>query len=151
MERITHVCGGLDHPRLVEAARRREARVSLHDYVDDMGRRMAEADLVVSRAGATTLAELVELGLPSVLVPIPTSVYDHQRKNAAVLVRAGGAVVLEQASLDGEALLRCVEELVGTEGKLAAMSAALDALRRPRAAEDIAALLLERFGGGGPR
>ena len=65
---------------------------------------MKAADLVVCRAGATTLAELTAAGKPAVLVPLPTAADDHQRKNAEVLAAAGAAEMLEQKQLTGEAL-----------------------------------------------
>lgn len=151
VERITHVCGSLDRDRLAARAARHGERVDLQAYVDDMGPLLASADLVISRAGATTLAELAELGRPAVLVPIPNSVYDHQRKNAALFERRGGALTLEQGKLSAESLVSLVLALRGDSRRLEDMSAALDALRRPRAAEEIARVLLSEFSSGGPR
>ena len=65
---------------------------------------MNAADLVVCRAGATTLAELTAAGRPAILIPLPTATDDHQRKNAEALARAGAAEVLEQRTLTGALL-----------------------------------------------
>ena len=77
-------------------------------FLHDMPAQMAAADLVVSRAGASTLAELTILGRPMVLVPLPTAADDHQRKNAASLARAGAAEVIDERELTGERLAAVV-------------------------------------------
>ena len=85
---------------------------------------MGEADLVVCRAGATTLAELAAAGRPAILVPLPSAANGHQRKNADVLTKAGAAEMLDQASLSGQELARRVialaldEAVAGAYGEL---------------------------------
>ena len=78
-----------------------------------MDREMKAADLVVCRAGATTIAELTAAGAPAILVPLPTAADDHQRKNAEVLAAAGAAELLEQQELTGDALAERIAALVG--------------------------------------
>src|ERR671928_28637 len=73
-------------------------------FLFEMDREMKSADLIVCRAGATTLAELMAAGRPSILIPLPTATDDHQRKNAAALVRHGAARMIDQRSLSGELL-----------------------------------------------
>ena len=71
-----------------------------------MDRLLAAADLVVGRAGGTTVAELAVVGPPAVLVPLPIAPRDHQTANAAALVRAGAAVLVPDGELDGDRLVR---------------------------------------------
>ena len=65
-------------------------------FLYDMGRQLGQADLIVCRAGATTLAEITAAGKPAILIPLPTATDDHQRKNAEALAAAGAAEVLLQ-------------------------------------------------------
>jgi len=93
---------------------------------------------VICRAGATTLAELAASATPAILVPLQTASDDHQRKNAEVVARAGGAIVLEQGNLSGDALVALLKDLMTDRSRLARMSAAARTLARPDAAERIA-------------
>ena len=111
-------------------------------FFDPVAPELAAADLVVSRAGATTLAELAAAGRPAVLVPLPTATDDHQRRNAQVLVEAGAAVVVEQDQ-GADALAATVADLLGDPERLRAMSAAMRRLARPGAAAAIVARVLE--------
>ena len=110
------------------------------DYLDDMASALAAADLVVARAGATSIAEITALGLPSVLVPYPYATDDHQTKNAASLVAHGAAVLVADAELDGQRFGDVVAGLLGDAEARATMSAASRELGRPRAAADVAQL-----------
>ena len=114
----------------------------------DMDARMRAADLVVARAGASTLAELTVLGRPSVLVPLPTAADDHQRKNAATLARAGAAEVIEERDLTGERMAATVLALAGDRTTPARrMAAAARALGRPDAAARVADRVEQLAGG----
>ena len=94
-------------------------------YIYDMSRVMAASDLVVFRAGASTLAELALLGKPCVLVPSPNVTNNHQEKNARVLERAGGAVVLVEAGLTSQDFTKTVTELIGDDVRLSRMEEAM--------------------------
>ena len=94
-------------------------------YIYDMSRVMAAADLVVCRAGASTLAELALMGKPCVLVPSPNVTANHQEKNARVLERAGGAVVLTEQGLNSAVFRDTVLELIGDEKRLNDMEEAM--------------------------
>ena len=96
------------------------------------------ADLVVSRAGATTIAELSVVGLPALLVPYPHATSRHQEANARALQRTGGASVLLDDELTAESLASRIESLVDDPGRLAAMAAGSSAFGRPDAAERLA-------------
>jgi UDP-N-acetylglucosamine--N-acetylmuramyl-(pentapeptide) pyrophosphoryl-undecaprenol N-acetylglucosamine transferase len=100
----------------------------------------AACDVAVCRAGANTIAELTVTGTPSVLIPLPGAPGDHQSANAAVLTRAGAAVLLEDSSVDSERLGGVLQELLSDPERLGSMSAAALTLGRPDAAEAVASL-----------
>ncbi|HUF76755.1 MAG TPA: UDP-N-acetylglucosamine--N-acetylmuramyl-(pentapeptide) pyrophosphoryl-undecaprenol N-acetylglucosamine transferase, partial [Longimicrobiales bacterium] len=108
-------------------------------YVDDLPSVLAAADLAVSRSGAMSTAELLDRGLPAVLVPLPTAAAGHQMYNARALEKAGAAVVAPQDELTGEMLWAHVERLLGAPDLLERMSRTARSLARPHAAADIAA------------
>jgi UDP-N-acetylglucosamine--N-acetylmuramyl-(pentapeptide) pyrophosphoryl-undecaprenol N-acetylglucosamine transferase len=108
-----------------------------------MDREMKEADLIVSRAGATTLAELTASGRPSILIPLPTATDDHQRRNAEALVANAAARMIEQRSLTGELLATEIVTLAGNAQERAAMSAAARRMAKPDAARVIVDRVLQ--------
>lgn len=110
-------------------------------YEDHMEKVLAAADLVIGRAGGTTVAELAEVGVAGVLVPLPGAPRDHQTANAAALVRVGGAVMIPDRELDGDRLVATVDALVGEPRRLARMGAAAHTLARPDAADAVAGLV----------
>lgn len=114
----------------------------LRPYIDNMPTVMAAADLVICRAGASTLGELTALGKPAILVPSPFVAANHQFKNAKVLADRGGAVLLEEKGISGETLYRTAVELLADGSRRAEMSARLKELATPHAAEDIYQALL---------
>jgi UDP-N-acetylglucosamine--N-acetylmuramyl-(pentapeptide) pyrophosphoryl-undecaprenol N-acetylglucosamine transferase len=112
-------------------------------YLDRMELAFACADLVVSRAGATTVAELTACGLPAVLIPYPYATGRHQEANARAVQRAGGATVLLDEQLTAETLASRVVALVGDEERLGAMAQRSASFGRPDAAERLADLVEE--------
>jgi len=106
-------------------------------FIDTVAAEMARADLVVCRAGATTLAELAAIGRPAVLVPFGAATDDHQRRNAAVLDRAGAALVIDERELTGERLVAEVGALLDDPSRLAGMGRAMRGFARPDAAARI--------------
>ena len=118
-------------------------RYQMVEYEDDMPTAMAAADLVVCRAGSSTLFELLAAGLPSVLVPSPFVTADHQTANARHMVAAGAAVLVPDAELDGPRLVEEVDALLGDPARLAEMSAAARRAARPDAGRAIATLVEE--------
>ena len=112
-------------------------------YEDRMPDLLAAADVVVSRAGGSTVAELAQVGLGAILVPLPIAPRDHQTANAEVLVRAGAAVRVPDADLDADRLASELAALLDEPGRLAAMAAAAHTLAHPDAAERVAALVEE--------
>jgi UDP-N-acetylglucosamine--N-acetylmuramyl-(pentapeptide) pyrophosphoryl-undecaprenol N-acetylglucosamine transferase len=111
-------------------------------YVDRMDLAYACSDLVVSRAGATTVAELTVCGLPALLIPYPYATGRHQEANARALQRAGGASVLLDQQLSAEALGSRLEELIDHEERLRAMAERSVGFGRPDATERLAELVI---------
>jgi len=112
--------------------------VTFADYLPNPLEAMSRATLVVSRAGASSLAEIAGIGVPSILVPYPFAKDDHQAKNARVLGVCGGAVVMPEEELTGETLAAQIAALLSDRAKLDAMSRGALTLAAPRAAKDIA-------------
>jgi UDP-N-acetylglucosamine--N-acetylmuramyl-(pentapeptide) pyrophosphoryl-undecaprenol N-acetylglucosamine transferase len=110
----------------------------------DMASLYAAADVMVCRAGASTVAELTVTGTPAVLVPLPGAPGDHQQANARALVAAGAAVVLRDEDCTGERLAAVLDELLGEPAGLERMAKAARSLGRPDAADRIAELVESR-------
>jgi len=144
--RITHQTGPHDLSEVRDACSRAGLDARVEPFLFTMHEEMHRADLVVCRAGATTLAELAAAGKPAILIPLPTATDDHQRANARAVESAGAAVVLEQRHLDGASLARALGTLTADAAGRARMSAAAAALARPRAAGDIAERILALAG-----
>ena len=111
------------------------------EYINNMPELLAAADLVISRAGALTLAELEAVGRAAILIPSPNVAENHQYYNALELQKAGAAVVLEEKELTGEALIAQVERLLSEPGKLAIMGKMAHTLAEPESLEKIWARL----------
>ena len=120
----------------------RPPRVQVLDFLDPMGDGYAVADLVVSRAGMITVAELCAWGLPNVLVPLPTAAADHQTHNARVLAAAGASVLLPQAELTADRLRDVITTLLADPARRKEMAERALARGRPHAARDIVSNLL---------
>jgi UDP-N-acetylglucosamine--N-acetylmuramyl-(pentapeptide) pyrophosphoryl-undecaprenol N-acetylglucosamine transferase len=110
-------------------------------FIDDMARRYAEADLVICRAGAMTIAELAAGGMPSILVPFPHAVDDHQTANARFLADQGAAVLVPQRDLDAGKLAALIRSL--DRPKLLDMARRARALGKPDAAKVVAQRCME--------
>lgn len=134
---VTHQTGELDYPRVSEAYRQSGTPVTVVPFVYDMPSAINDADLVVARSGAMTLAEVTACAKPAILIPLPTAIYDHQTKNARIMESAGAAVLLSQTGLTGERLAQTIMEILGDQGRVQAMGAASLTLRRTDAAETI--------------
>jgi UDP-N-acetylglucosamine--N-acetylmuramyl-(pentapeptide) pyrophosphoryl-undecaprenol N-acetylglucosamine transferase len=131
-------------------ARRQLQRVTVVPFLDDVAQAVSDADLVVARAGAVTIAEIAAIGRASVLVPYPHAAADHQAKNAEALSRGGGAVSIRQDAADVVRLAAEIERLLTEEPVRVAMANASRAHGRPNAARDVAADLLALVTSGGP-
>jgi UDP-N-acetylglucosamine--N-acetylmuramyl-(pentapeptide) pyrophosphoryl-undecaprenol N-acetylglucosamine transferase len=137
---VTHQTGPVDLATVRAAYAAGGVDVRVEAFIDDMDRHMAEADLVVCRAGATTLAELTAAGRAAILVPLPTATDDHQRHNAEALVRLGAAEMIEQRELSGERLAAAVVALLRDDERRLGMAGRARASARP----DAVRLIVER-------
>lgn len=113
------------------------------EYISDMVDKFRDADLIISRAGATTCAELEAAGRAAIMVPLPTAADDHQRKNAEAMQDAGAAKMVLQRDLDGKRLADEVRDLVDAPERLARMGAAARRLARKDAAKAAVDLIEE--------
>lgn len=116
--------------------------VQVFDFLDPMADGYAVADLVVSRAGMITVAELCAWGLPNVLIPLPTAAADHQTHNARVLVESGASVLLRQSELTPTRLGSMIGTLLADPGGRKRMASRALARGRPQAAREIVSNLL---------
>jgi UDP-N-acetylglucosamine--N-acetylmuramyl-(pentapeptide) pyrophosphoryl-undecaprenol N-acetylglucosamine transferase len=119
----------------------------LMTYIEDMPAKLADAHLVIARAGASTIAELTVAGRPAILVPFAAATDDHQTANARELVEAGGARAIAQSAFTPEVLARQIEALAMDPVALDNAAARALSVGRPHAARDLADLA-ERIGGG---
>lgn len=117
------------------------------EFEDHPDRLLAAADLFVDRAGATTVAEVAAVGVPSILVPLPIAPRDAQARNAEPFVEAGAAIVLADHDCDAPSLTAVVEPLLDDRARLATMATAARALGRPDAAARVADLVEEHARG----
>lgn len=141
---VVHVAGAAERETVTAALEAAGGdaggRWQVRDYISDMGSALAASDLVVARAGATSIAEITALGLPAVLVPYPYATDDHQTKNAATMVAHGAAELIPDSEVDGERFGNVILDLLGDAGRRATMSDASRTLGRPHAAEELVAL-----------
>jgi UDP-N-acetylglucosamine--N-acetylmuramyl-(pentapeptide) pyrophosphoryl-undecaprenol N-acetylglucosamine transferase len=121
-------------------------RVETRAFIDEMALAYRRADLVVCRAGATTVTELSLCRKPAVLIPFPHAADNHQEINARSLVEAGAAVMLPERDLDAQRLADLVASILCDSQRRAAMEEAAGSVSRPEAARDIAELCLELGG-----
>ncbi|MEO1888719.1 MAG: undecaprenyldiphospho-muramoylpentapeptide beta-N-acetylglucosaminyltransferase [Cycloclasticus sp.] len=112
-------------------------------FIDDMKVVYQWADVVICRAGAMTISELAVMSLPSILVPLPHAIDDHQTKNAAFLSDKGAAVLMPQSELSAQALSDTLRELLSNSTKLKEMGVKASLLAKPNAAEHVANICLE--------
>ena len=134
---LTHQAGQADVAMLESGYRQAGIEARVEAFVTDMAVVYRRADLVVSRAGATTLAELALFGKPALLIPYPYAADDHQRRNAEIMVGEQAAVMKNEAELDGASLAAELRRLLADRPGLAAMGRRARTLARPEAALDI--------------
>lgn len=146
---LIHSAGKLGYERMAAALAEKCSKdpktcgMDVRPYIYDMPLVMDAADLVLCRAGASTLAELTCIGKPAILVPSPNVTNNHQERNARVLERAGGAKVLLEGEFTAETLYAAVCELLNDPQQLSEMGANMKAAGVPDATERIAETILE--------
>jgi UDP-N-acetylglucosamine--N-acetylmuramyl-(pentapeptide) pyrophosphoryl-undecaprenol N-acetylglucosamine transferase len=140
---VWHQAGRLtvDEARAAYAAAGVAARIDT--FIDDMPSAYRWADLVVARAGGSTLAELAIVGVGVILVPLATAIDDHQTANARHFASGGAGLLIPESNLDAAALARALGERLGNVDALLAMADAARAQARPDAADRLASACLE--------
>ena len=130
---IRHQTGSSDEAWVRKAYAEAGITAQVSSFINDMATAYREADLVVSRAGATTLAELAVLGKPAILIPYPYAADDHQTTNAAYLVQGGAALMFQERELDGAKLRAEIMGLINDAPRLQDMGARMKQFARPEA------------------
>ena len=146
--KVIHQTGQADEASVRAAYQQRGIAAEVAAFITDMALVYRQASLVVSRAGATTLAELTALGKPSILVPFPFAADDHQRKNAEALVAGQAARLLLEEGLTAKALAREIEAILNDPELRQRMGQAARALAKPEAVETIVEECLRLAGKG---
>jgi UDP-N-acetylglucosamine--N-acetylmuramyl-(pentapeptide) pyrophosphoryl-undecaprenol N-acetylglucosamine transferase len=135
---IVHQTGERDYNDAATAYASVGESVRAFQFIDDMPAFFAQADLIMCRSGASTVAEIAAAGKPAIFVPFPRAADDHQKRNAELLERAGAAIMLEESRLSSVALVETVLSLLEDRERLRRMGAAARKLSHPSAAIDIA-------------
>jgi len=134
---VIHQTGRTDSDWVRERYRQAGIEATVEPFFRDMAKVYGAADLLVSRAGATTLSELAVLGKPAILVPYPYAADDHQQKNAAYYAAGGGVLPFAEKELSGDMLAEKLAELINDPGRLVEMGSAMRRLAIVDAAEKI--------------
>lgn len=146
--KIIHSTGKEDYTRVKEVYKRLGWEDSVFDFIRDIGAAYSSADLVLSRAGATTLAEITAWGLPSVLIPYPYGTDGHQYHNAEELARKGAAVVVKEQDLTAQSLTESLLAILTDRKRLQRMRRASSAMGKPFATQETIQCMLELLEGG---
>jgi UDP-N-acetylglucosamine--N-acetylmuramyl-(pentapeptide) pyrophosphoryl-undecaprenol N-acetylglucosamine transferase len=141
--RFRHGTGSADHARVEAAYSTAGLEATVLPYIMDIRAAYEWADLVVARAGASSVSEIAACGKASVLVPLPTSAHDHQRYNARKLAEAGAAILMEESSLTGALLAKTLLDLRADPARVSSMEEKARLLARPDAAARIVDLVEE--------
>ncbi len=136
--RVFHQARAEDHDRVSAFYLENGIRAEVQPFFADIPDRMAEAQLVISRAGASSIADLTVIGRPAILVPFAAATGDHQTANATGAAEAGGAVVLPEATLSIDAMSAAILRVLQDPAAARGMASAMRALGRPDAARDLA-------------
>lgn len=140
---LAHQTGEADCEAVAQAYQQAGWQAEVAPFFYDMAARYQWADLVLCRAGASTLAELTACGKPAILVPYPYAADDHQRRNAAALQQQGAAQVMLDAELSGERLAQSIHGLLAAPQRLRQQAAQSRRFGKPQAADHIVTLCLQ--------
>jgi UDP-N-acetylglucosamine--N-acetylmuramyl-(pentapeptide) pyrophosphoryl-undecaprenol N-acetylglucosamine transferase len=143
--RLIHQTGQKDLSMMLSAAYQR-IHGEFSEFLDDMPDVFADADLVVCRSGASTVAEVAAAGKPAIFIPLPTAADDHQYQNAKTLADAGAARLLPQGELTADRLIEEIVSLLGNRAVLTQMGAAARRFAHPNSASQIAAMVARLAG-----
>jgi UDP-N-acetylglucosamine--N-acetylmuramyl-(pentapeptide) pyrophosphoryl-undecaprenol N-acetylglucosamine transferase len=140
---VTHQTGELDYAAVRQAYSSLPFEAEVTPFIDAMDEAYAQADLLLCRSGATTVAELTAFGKAAILVPYPYAIYDHQRDNAQALNDRGAADMILDQELTGEILAERLRAYISDHGRIERMAASARAMGRPDAAARIADALMQ--------
>ncbi len=143
---VVHVCGERDHGWIKGTVKENYPFYHLISYMYNVWDGLAACDLVVSRAGATAISEIIARGLPSILIPFPFSAEGHQDRNAGLLKDSGAAVIIKDKELNKDILIRNIEKIIKDRELHAKMSSASALLGRPKAAKDFVDIIANIMG-----
>jgi UDP-N-acetylglucosamine--N-acetylmuramyl-(pentapeptide) pyrophosphoryl-undecaprenol N-acetylglucosamine transferase len=143
---VIHQTGPNDAEKVEASYRNNNIQATVAPFFSDMASIYEKADFLVSRAGATTLAELAVLGKPAILIPYPYAADNHQKKNAEFYVQSGGAVMFVEKELTAEILAEKLVQLLGSRQQLQKMGEAMQSRAFPEATERIVDECLELLG-----
>jgi UDP-N-acetylglucosamine--N-acetylmuramyl-(pentapeptide) pyrophosphoryl-undecaprenol N-acetylglucosamine transferase len=138
---IVQQCRPEDLDEVAGRYRQIGVQAELQPFFRDLPARIAASHLVVSRSGASTVAELAVIGRPAIMVPLPNALDQDQKANADMLARAGGGWMIEQREMRPERLAADLSELIGNPERLAAAAGAAKQVGRPNAADRLADLV----------
>jgi UDP-N-acetylglucosamine--N-acetylmuramyl-(pentapeptide) pyrophosphoryl-undecaprenol N-acetylglucosamine transferase len=147
--RVTQQCRPEDLERVKAFYAEANITAGLATFIEDMPAKLAASHFVISRSGASTVAELTVIGRPAILVPYAFATDDHQTANAQALADAGAAWIMPQQSLTAEALTQRLSALLGDDAALEKAAAAARTLGRPDAAANLADLVEKLAGANG--
>lgn len=139
--KVSHQARDEDQERVVAAYARAGISAEVEPFFEDVPRRMADAQLIISRSGASSVADISVVGRPSILIPFAAATADHQTANARGLVDAGAAVLIPESALDPASLSEQILAILTTPGAATKMHQNALAQGRPDAAERLAALV----------
>jgi len=144
---VVHQCRPDDIERVRKTYAELGIPAELMTYIEDMPEKLADAHLIIGRAGASTIAELTAAGRPAILIPFPAATDDHQTANAREMTAAGGARTIQQTNFTPTVLARQIEAMAADPVALNNAASRALSVGRPHAARDLADLV-ERVGGG---
>lgn len=147
---VLHVLGKRDYMESLSRAKNvkkllKNIRYHFLEYIHEMGAAYAAADLVVSRAGATTLAEITANSKPSILIPYPYATDNHQRKNAEFLLNKGAALLISDEELDAQTLAKKIIQILSDGSLLTNMAKKAGEQGKPNADDEISSYIISEL------
>jgi UDP-N-acetylglucosamine:LPS N-acetylglucosamine transferase len=135
-----------DLEEVTKLYQRAGVEATVASFFEGLPQRLMVTDIAIARAGASTVAELTLFGVPSVFVPLPGGLDGQQSINAEALVAQAGALMIDQAAFDQEALLHHLRKLLEEPAHLREVRAAMKNMARPDAGKEMAELILSQIG-----
>jgi len=139
--RVSHQARAEDHDRVAGYYAEQGIDADVQPFFDDVPRRMSEAQLVISRAGASSVADISVIGRPSILIPFAAATGDHQTANARGLVDAGAAIMVPESAASTESMTEQIKSVLDNPAGALQMALAALSVGKPEAAENLAAMV----------